>query len=249
MISQAYFLKLKKYCVLLIFLLGCIAASAQVISGRVLADSNSRPVVATITTALHQTSSTANGEFRIVTSGPTDTIMVYAIGYKTYHYPVSQWKQGEIIIRLKPLSLMLKDVEIRAQRDHKRDSIRNRKEFGQVFNYQPPKMTDMLTSSPYASNVPFAFVNIDLGVLVGILTKKSDPTYKLKKELLRDEQADYISIRYNRALVTRVAQLKGDSLDKFMDKYYPTIDWVKKTSDYDIIQYIKAKLTEFRTVH
>ncbi len=246
MISQAYFLERKNYCLLLVLLLGYIAANAQVISGRVLIDSNSRPIIATITTAFHQTSSNANGEFRIAASGPADTIMVYAMGYKTYHYPVSQWKQGDIIIRLQPLSLMLKDVEIRAQRNHKRDSIRNRKEFGQVFNYQPPKMTDMLTSSPSTSNVPFTFVNIDVGLLVSVLTKKSNPTYKLKKDLLQDEQADYISIRYNKGLVTRVTNLKGDSLDKFMDKYYPTIDWVKKTSDYDIIQYIKAKLAEFR---
>jgi hypothetical protein len=33
-----------------------------------------------------------------------------------------------------------------------------------------------------------------------------------------------------------------------MDKYYPTVEWVKKTSDYDLIQYVKAKAAEFRKV-
>jgi hypothetical protein len=32
----------------------------------------------------------------------------------------------------------------------------------------------------------------------------------------------------------------------FMDKYYPTVEWVKKTSDYDMIQFIKAKAAELR---
>jgi hypothetical protein len=239
-------MQFKKHSLLFLFFVGCISVQAQVISGKVLIDSNSRPITATITTALHQTSSNVNGEFRIATSGATDTIMVYAIGYKTYFYPVSDWKQGSVIIRLKPLSIMLNGVAIKANRDHRRDSIRNRKEFEQVFKYKPPKLSDMLTSSPSQANVPFAFVNIDVTLLLSILTKKSDPSNKLQKELLRDEQADYISTRYNQALVSRITQLKGDSLNKFMIQYYPAIDWVKKTSDYDIIQYIKAKLIEFR---
>jgi hypothetical protein len=246
MIYYSFFTYFRKNCLLPILLLGYIGVNAQVISGRIVADSNSRSVAATITTALHQISSNTNGEFSIATSGPGDTIKVFAIGFKTYLYPMSGSKPGYIIIRLKPLSLMLREVSIRASRDHKRDSIKNRKEFEQVFNYTPPKITDMLTSSPSQSNVPFAFVNIDLGVLVGVLTRKSSPTYKLKKELLRDEQADYINTRYNRTLVTQITRLKGDSLNQFMDKYYPTIDWVKKTSDYDIIQYVKVKAAEFR---
>jgi hypothetical protein len=234
----------KKYFFIILFLLGCVTAQAQVISGRVLADSNGHPVTATITTALHQTSSNANGEFSIATSGRADTIIVYAIGYKTYLYPVSNWKQSNIIIRLKPLSIMLNGVAIKAARDHKKDSIRTRKEFAPVFNYKPVRFTDAFTPPP--ANVPFAFVNLNLGILFSALTRKNDPTNKLKKELLRDEQADYISTRYNKGLVSRVTQLKGDSLDKFSEKYYPAIDWVKKTSDYDMIQYIRAKLIEYR---
>ena len=139
---------------------------------------------------------------------------------------------------------MLRDVLIRANRDHKKDSINLRKDYAQVFNYQPKKLTDAFTGNP--SNVPFAFVSIDLITLFNAINKKNDPTYKFKKELLRNEQADYVATRFNRGLVTRVTGLKGDSLNMFMDKYYPTADWVKKTSDYDMIQYIKAKAVEFR---
>ena len=89
-------------------------------------------------------------------------------------------------------------------------------------------------------------MSIDLLTVFNALTKNSDPKYKLKKELLRDEQGDYIATRFNRGLVTRITGLNGDSLNKFMDKYYPTIDWVKKASDYDMIQYVKAKFTEFK---
>jgi hypothetical protein len=133
---------------------------------------------------------------------------------------------------------------IRANRDHKKDSINLRKDYANVFNYQPKKLSDAFVPRP--SNVPFAFVNIDLLTVLSAITKKSDRTYKLKNALLKDEQADYVATRFNRGLVTRVTGLKRDSLNTFIDKYYPTVEWVKKKSDYDIIQYIKAKAGDFR---
>ena len=153
-------------------------------------------------------------------------------------------KPDHIIIRLKQVPVMLKDVVIRANRDHKKDSINLRRDYARVFNYQPPKLTDAFITPP--SNVPFAFVSIDLLTVLSALTKNNDPAYKLKKELLRDEQADYAATRFNRGLVTRVSGLKGDSLNLFMDKYYPPVNWVMKSSDYDIVLYIKSKLTDFK---
>jgi hypothetical protein len=238
-------MQLKKQYLVLLFLFGFISAKAQVIIGRVLGDTTNKPVAATIVThSGHQTSSNTNGEFSIPVSGTGDTIKVFAMGYKIYLFPVKDLAKSNIIIRLKPISIMLRDVVIRAGRNHKKDSISLRKDYAQVFNYKPPKVTDAFTGNP--SNVPFAFVSIDLITLFNAVNKKNDPTYKLKKELLRDEQGDYIATRFNKGLVNRITGLKGDSLNTFMDKYYPTADWVQKTSDYDIIQYIKVKAVEFR---
>jgi hypothetical protein len=219
---------------------------AQVINGRVIADSTNQPINATITTSSHyQTSCNGIGDFSIKVSGRHDTIRISAIGFKTFLYPVSEWQQQDIIIRLKASSHILKDVTIQSKRNPKTDSINNRKQFSQVFNYQPPKIKDAF-SGPPAENVPFAFVSVNLLVLIEALTKKSDPTYKLQQLMIKDEQANYVSSRYSRGLVARITQLKGDSLDQFYNKYFPAIDWVKKTSDYDMILYIKAKLTDFQ---
>lgn len=237
-------MQLKTPGLLLLFLVGYLQVNAQVISGRVLSDTSNKPITATITTALHQTSSNANGEFRIATSGAGDTIRVFAIGFKTYLLPVNKWKQGDTIIRLKPTSKMLKDVVIKANRDHKKDSIRNREDFKQVFNFKPPKVTDALRMP--TAGIPFAFVSIDVLTLIKALNKKHDPTYKLQQVMIKDERADYINTRYNRSFITRNTNLKGDSLEKFFYRYYPTSDWVSRTSDYDMILYIKAKATEFR---
>ncbi|MGZ3776521.1 MAG: hypothetical protein ACXVIY_07780 [Mucilaginibacter sp.] len=238
-------MRLKKRYLTILFLFGFVSVKAQVITGRILADTSNKPLTATMVThSGHQTSSNASGEFSIPVSGVGDTIKVFAIGYQVYFYPVKDIKTDRIIIRLKAVSIMLRDVMIRANRDHKKDSINLRKDYARVFNYQPPKLTDAIVSPP--SNVPFAFVNIDLLTVLSAITKKSDPKYKLKNQLLKDEQADFVATRFNRGLVTRITNLKGDSLNTFMDKYHPTLEWVKKASDYDMIQYIKTKAAEFR---
>lgn len=229
--------------VLLIFFYAGV--NAQTISGRVQADSTDKPLTATIVThSGHQTSTGNYGDFSITVSGIGDTIKVFAIGYKTYLLPIKDLKQTTIIVRLKQASILLNEVAIKAGRDHKKDSITLRKDYANVFNYQPKKVTDAFVSPP--SNVPFAFVSIDLLTLLSAVTHKHDPAYKLKKELLRDEEAEYVHTRFNRSLVTEVTHLQGDSVRLFMDKYYPKADWVHRTSDYDMIEYIKAKLLEFR---
>jgi hypothetical protein len=217
---------------------------AQVLTGKILADSTEKPIAATIITHSGQTASNNNGEFAIRISGVGDTIRVFAMGYKPLFYPVRSTKQEHLVIHLKPNTILLNDVLIKAERNHQKDSLDRRKDYSQVFNYQPPKITDAFNGNP--SGVPFAFVSIDLLTIFNALTKNSDPTYKMKKLLLKDEQADYIATRFNRGLVTRTVGLKCDSLNMFMDKYYPTTDWIRKASDYDIIVYIKAKTAELR---
>jgi hypothetical protein len=230
---------------LFLFLFGYINVDAQVISGRVLVDSTNTPLTATIIThSGQQTSCNVNGEFMIRVSGIGDTIKVFSIGYKPFFYPVKVIKAELLIIHLKSNTILLNDVLIRAERNHQKDSLDRRRDYSRVFSYQPPKVTDAFTGNP--SNVPFAFVSIDLLTLFKALTKNSDPEYKFKKLVLKDEQADYVATRFNRGLVIRETGLKADSLNQFMDKYYPTSDWIRKTSDYDLIQYIKAKLVEFK---
>ncbi|MFB9845296.1 carboxypeptidase-like regulatory domain-containing protein [Mucilaginibacter ginsenosidivorans] len=229
--------------VLLIFFYA--GANAQTINGRVLADSTGKPLTATIIThSGNHVSSNNYGDFSITVSGIGDTVKVSAIGYKTYLYPIKNLKQTNIIVRLKQVSILLNEVAVKAERNHKKDSITLRKDYAAIFNYQPKKVTDAFVPPP--SDVPFTFVSINLLTLLSAVTHKHDPSYKLKKELLLDEEADYVHTRFNRSLVTKVTRLQGDSVSLFMDKYYPKAEWVRRTSDYDLIRYIKAKLLEFR---
>lgn len=238
-------MRLNKWLLSLILILAFAEAKAQLIGGRILTDTGDKPIPATIVThSGHQTMSDVNGNFNILVSGVGDTIKVSAIGYLAYALPIKNLKRDYLIIRLKTNPVKLKEVTITAERNHQKDSIELRKEYSKVFNYQPPKIKDAFVGPP--PNVPFAFVSIDLIGLFNALNKKNDPQYKLKKVLLRDEEANYVATRFNRGLVTRMTGLKGDSLNIFMDKYYPTTDWVKKATDYDIMVYVKTKVAVFR---
>ena len=235
---------LRTTAILFILLSACVSAHAQILTGKILADSTERPIAATLITHSGQTTSNNNGEFVVRVSGVGDTIRVFAIGYKPLFYPVKSTKQEHLVIHLKPNTILLNDVLIKAERNHQKDSLDRRTDYSQVFNYQPAKIKDAFIAPP--SNVPFAFVSIDLLTVFNALTKNSDPKYKLKELLLKDEQADYLASRFNRGLITRTTGLKGDSLNMFIDKYYPTVDWLNKASDYDIMVYIKTKVVELR---
>src|SRR3569833_650369 len=162
----------------ILLLLSCAGAKAQTVSGRVLADSTTRPLTATASThSGHQTSTNASGDFTIQVSGIGDTVKALAIGYKIYTFPVRSLAEHDIIIRLKQVSIQLREVAVKAARNHKKDSMALRKDYSQVFNYEPPKVKDAFVSPP--SNVPFAFVSIDLLTLFQAATRKSDPKYKL----------------------------------------------------------------------
>ena len=229
--------------ILLVFC--CATVKAQVISGKIVSDSTNLPVAARLFThSGYQTATDAAGSFNLQVKGADDTIKVFAIGYQTLIFPVKAPLPRYIVLRVKTALVNLKEVTVKAERNHQKDSIDRRAEYSKVFNYQPTKLKDAFVAPP--SNVPFTFVSIDLLRVISALTRNSDPKYKLQKVLQRDEQGDYIATRFNRSLVSRVTGLKGDSLQTYMDKYYPKIDWVKKASDYDILLYIKEKASDFR---
>src|ERR1700761_4961634 len=98
-------MQLKKQYLAIVFLLGSIGAKAQVVIGRVLADTTNKPLTATVVThSGHQTSCNNNGEFIVQVSGIGDTIRVFAIGYKIFLFPVKSMKDDHIVIRLKQVS-------------------------------------------------------------------------------------------------------------------------------------------------
>ncbi|TSD65925.1 carboxypeptidase-like regulatory domain-containing protein [Inquilinus sp. KBS0705] len=235
-----------KHLLIILLSICCLHAEAQTISGKIIDKSTRKSLPFIFVTAYSGSAFTKeDGTFSINITKFADTIRINSMGYKPYIVAVSRWGDISRLIALEPQPLQLGPVNIKAKRDFYKDSISTRREFARQFANSGPKITDIL--HPTATNVPFAFVTLDVGMLVGLFTKNKSPDYKLKQQLLRDEQEKHVSQRFNKSLAARITLLKGDSLEVFIINYRPTAAKIDKLSDYDLMQYIKSSLQTFRT--
>jgi len=229
----------------LFFLLMISHCYAQRLKGTVINAEDKLPVVnALVTMGSNHTYTDGYGQFSIDNSG-NDSITVSHITYKTYKGSVSR-AIATVRIALEPAPIDLKEVSVHAHReaDFKRDSAANREFYSRQFNYTGPKVMDAFTGNAY-NRQPGELISINPLLLVQALTKKGTPEYKFHKILLRDEQQQYIDQKFNRGTVSRVVQLKGDTLAAFLIKYRPAYKFIKKATDYDVEVYIKECYKKF----
>nr|WP_184546933.1 carboxypeptidase-like regulatory domain-containing protein [Mucilaginibacter sp. FT3.2]MBB6232307.1 hypothetical protein [Mucilaginibacter sp. FT3.2] len=203
-----------------------------------------------VTTAGSTTISDVAGEFSISLSKlKQDTLKVKMQGYKLFVLPVDASKIKDVVVQMEQVAIQLNQVNISARRDRVKDSISNRIQFAKDFNTHRPKFSDIVQAA--APGGPLAFVGVSLSPtqLISALTYKHSNAYKFKQVLIHDEQAKYIDSRFSDERVAELTGLQNDSLYHFINRYRPTIDEVKKMSDYDIFTYIKKCAVRFRRPH
>ncbi|WPU94591.1 carboxypeptidase-like regulatory domain-containing protein [Mucilaginibacter sabulilitoris] len=232
----------------LLMIYSCINAYGQTING-ILTDGRTGQRIsgAWVTSAKAGTISGLQGEFAIKANSPIDTIRVKMQGYKPYMQPVDASANKNILIRLEEAVIELDVVHVTAKRDRVKDSLNNRAMFAKEFNTSAPKLKDILVVSHSPGPLPVFGVTVAPSQLIRAITYKHSKEYKFKKVLVRDENNRYIDSRFSERLVTEISGLKDDSLLSFMDRYRPTIDQIKKMTDYDIRIYIKNNIPKFRS--
>jgi hypothetical protein len=218
---------------------------AQRITGIVTDKTTNQPVNGALVSLSSQKAFTNNlGEFTITAPGNNDSLKVTHFGYKPYQVILN--KALTIVhIELEPAVIALNQVVVYANREDefKKDSINNRLAYASQFNYTGPKIKDAFTGN--ANKQPGELISINPLILIAALTKKSTPEYKFHKTLLNDEQAEYVSRKFNRGIVAPITGLKGDTLSAFLIRYRPDYAFAKKATDYDMINYIKDRYKEF----
>jgi hypothetical protein len=159
------------------------------------------------------------------------------------------------VIYLQPISYALKGVTIRSNRNTKADSTRMRKEFANVFAYKPMKVTDVFTTKNPSAYVPSNYIDapnnttnivgFDVLRLVNFLSKKKDPTSRLKQQLLKEEAIKYVDHSFSSSRIKAITNLKGDSLQVFMERYRPNPVKAQKMTDYEMVMYIRKCYAEY----
>jgi len=244
----------KRSTILLLFLAAFGRLHAQYIAGKVVDQETGLPIaLATLASGTVLAFTGADGLFTLSGIRLGDTISVTCIGYKRFQLAVGI--QNRLIVRLEPISIVLDQVSVSALRDYRADSIRNRKEYAKVFNYQAPGLKDVFINRANTAYTPNTYnaspnnatqlVSVNLLAVMGLLAKNKAPESELQKILIRDEEATYVDHIFSKQKVMEITAMKGDSLQDFMAMYRPTIQQIKKMSGYDLITYIRKSYTEF----
>jgi hypothetical protein len=244
-----------KFTCLLILLVFPLRIFAQSISGTVIDKNSGQPIsYATVSSSKYIVSTDQNGKFKLNVF-PGDSIKITCIGYQPFGLGIGVSAPLFLTIYLQQTSILLQNVLIRLKHNPKIDSIRLRKQFADVFNYQQPKFKDLfITVDPYkyvpynyidAPNSTADIVSINLLSVIGYLERNKDHTSKLQRVLVKDEETEYVDRRFSKQKISTLTNLEGDSLIDFMADHRPEIKQVKKMSDYDLILYIRASYADF----
>jgi hypothetical protein len=134
----------------------------------------------------------------------------------------------------------LKEVRI-MPRNYKIDSIQNRLDYAKAFNFQRPGIGSSLTTGPAGG------VGLDIDELIHMFQfRRNKRMLAFQNRLLQEEEDRYIDHRFNRALVIKLTQLRGEELDNFMKIYRPPIEFVTTSTDYEFQDYIKKCLSHYQ---
>ena len=245
-----------KQLLILFLLLYTINSVAQVASGTV-TDSASRLPISNVQVISKKATVLTNefGKFSLENIAIGDKISFRMMGYESQEITVKkELLNANISIKLVAKSIDLREVNIKTNRNYKKDSLALRKEYAAVFAYKAPDFTDMFVKVDPSYRSPHANINPNSTASIlkfnalsafSFFNKKKNLTSKLKQTLLKDEELNFVDSRFSKAKVESLTSLKGDSLITFMQHYRPSYLAIKQMNDYQIILHIKKSYAEF----
>jgi len=215
-------------------LLAAAPAFAQVkVSGRVYDMSRSVPLasVSVMSTSGTGTVTDSTGRYMIV-AHENDSIWFSYLGKPTPKYPIQTIGN----IHNFEVSLHVNVTELKrvfiAPPNYRMDSIQNRRDYADVFNYKKPGIDVALA--------PGGGAGLDINQFIEMFQfRRNKRMAAFRDRLIREEQEKYIEHRFNRALVIKITGLRGAELDTFMKRYKPDLLFVDTATDYEMALYIK----------
>ena len=150
-----------------------------------------------------------------------------------------------VLTRKNPPPGYLPDVTVYSS-NYRMDSIRNREEYAEIFNFKKPGIED-IASVPKIGNIPIPVgVYFDVNAIAeGLQFRKNKRRENYRDFALWLEQEKYIDYRFNKRLIGNITNLKEDKLDNFLKTYRPEFLTLVAMSDVELGVYIKKCLKNF----
>jgi len=195
--------------------------------------------VSVISTSGRGTATNAAGFYQLDVS-EKDSIYFSYLGKPTQKFPVLKIiNPTQFDLSLKVPVNVLAEVQV-APRNYKLDSIQNRKDYQKVFEFRRPNVESMTSIGPMGAG-------IDINELIRLFQfRKNKSTQRFQQRLLQQEADKAIDHRFSKALVSRLTQLSGEELQRFMLLARPSYEFTQYASDYDFGQYIKDAFQKFK---
>jgi hypothetical protein len=220
-------------------LIGCFFIASQTnaqtfkLRGVVYDSTKTYPVisVSVITSSGKGTTTDIYGRYEIEVI-ETDSVWFSYLNKPTIKYPVAKIiDNSHFDIALHVNVPILKEVIVR-QRNYKLDSLQNRADYAEGFNWQKPKLKASMTSG--------GAVGFDVEEIIRMFQfRKNKSAAAFRDRLLNEEREKFIDHRFSKALVLRLTGLVGFERDSFMFRCRPSYEFCLYTGEYDFQLYIK----------
>jgi hypothetical protein len=133
---------------------------------------------------------------------------------------------------------VMKEVKIRLK-NYRQDSIQNRLDYAKIFNYEKPGLKTVSPSFGGAAG-------FDLDEIINMFRfKRNKSIASFQKRLIQEEEEVFVTHRFSKQLVRRLAPLDGESLDSFMRVFRPPYLFTRYAGDYDFQLYIKQAYNRY----
>ena len=226
----------------LLMILVCNVSAQVRLNGKVYDFSRYRPLeaVSVLTTSGTGTTTDSLGRFSIALR-ETDSIWFSYLEKPTPKYAIKDIRnRHNFEISLHVNTTELKEVRIMPP-DYRADSIQNRLDYAKAFNFRKPGIGSSLNIGPAGG------VGLDLTELIHMFQfRRNKRMLGFQQRLLQEEEDRFIDHRFNRALIIRLTQLKGNDLDNFIRTYRPDIDFITTSTDYELQDYIKKCFSHYQ---
>ena len=105
---------------------------------------------------------------------------------------------------------VMKEVKLKLK-NYRQDSIQNRRDYAKIFNYEKPGLKTVTPS--YGGAAGF-----DLDEIINMFRfKRNRSMASFQKRLFQEEEDNFVSHRFSKALVRRLTLLDGNELFKFIE--------------------------------
>jgi hypothetical protein len=215
-----------RYLALIILLLS-VTAHAQTMQGTVADALTGRPLIAVtiVNTSTQQVTTTNDNGLYTILAKEGDVIAFSFIGYRV----AERRKPPAVIIanvnvQLEPTEYQLKEFQFRPRHltQYQVDSIERVKTYRIQLQRMPP--------SPFVSPV---------SAIAEKFSKKAKRTYQFQKDFAAGEKDKFIDTRYTSTVVSRLTNLKDDSLGNFMNAFPMPYEFARVASDLEVQMWIR----------